>query len=401
MSTFFPSSRNLSINGGHFSHVEGDQHNHYDHASTSSAGGQMVINQGDRSTTMTVHVSGDQINQIVQQKEKERTKFDDVSGFVELADGGEAKILRSTQFRNVRQGDFCRLRDIGINRYLDCPYILRKHRCLNQCQCKKWKADRTICLAEVDGSPAEYTLSDSLQAFEEDFQTYSRALTSQVAQIYAIDLGSVPSLLLRNELVPLAYFEERHGVYSFVRSHLHMLLWRWKCGGEKVWIDSVRGVICHGPAGPDTRMQGWLGYGNMGLGNLPSTVDFLQEDTVVRFYASRKLREVDGMFIGGMAAKDSKPDHVPELVDPNTVEVVSTLSNTPIAIAARHDQTWNSLGDLLGRTLLENGLCRFRLGNGKWFVLLWGFNERAAWLSQAWSIFHALGITVENDLEAF
>ncbi|KAK1217685.1 hypothetical protein PQX77_019654 [Marasmius sp. AFHP31] len=403
MSTFFPSSRNFSINGGHFSHVGGDQHNHYNHASTSSADGQMLITQGESSTTMTVHVNGNQINQIVQQKEKERTKFDDVSGFVELADGGEAKILCSTQFRNVRQGDFCRLRDIGINRYLDCPHILQKHRCSNQCQRKKWKVDRAICLAEVDGSPGKvytavsYSGPDARKAFEEDFQMYSRALTSQVAQIYAIDLGSVPSLLLRNELVPLAHFEERLSL--FIRLYLHILFWQWKCKAEEVWIDSVRGVICHGPAGPDTRMHMWLRDDNMRLGNLPSTVEFLQEDAVLRFFASRKSREVDWMFIEWMGSL--YPDYMPELVNPNAAEVISTLSNTPIAIAACHDQTWDSLGDLLERTLLENGLCRFRLGNGKWFELVWGLDARDAWLLQAWSVFHALGITVKDNLEAF
>ncbi|KAK1224347.1 hypothetical protein PQX77_012731 [Marasmius sp. AFHP31] len=147
-------------------------------------------------------------------------------------------------------------------------------------------------------------------------------------------------------------------------------------------------------------MQGWL-WDNIGMGDVPSTVDFLQEDAVVRFYASRKLREVDGMFIERMAAKNSQPDYVPKLVNPNTAEVVSTLSNTPIVIAARHDQTWNNLGDLLERTLLENGLCRFRLGNEKWFELWWGLDAQYAWLSQAWSIFHALEITVEDNLEAF
>ncbi|KAK1217987.1 hypothetical protein PQX77_019338 [Marasmius sp. AFHP31] len=365
MSTFFPNSRNFSINGGHFSHVGGDQHNHYNHASTSSAGGQMLITQGESSTMMTVHVSGDQINQIVQQKEKERTAFDD--------------------FRNVRQGDFCRLKDIGINWYRrDCPF------------------DRTICLAEVDGSPGKvytavsYSGPDARKAFEADFQTYSQVLSSQVVQIYAIDIGTVPSLLLRNELVPLAHFE-KHVSWS-VELHLCTLLWQWRCRGEEVWIDSARGIICRGPAGPDSNIRGWEWKE---LRDAPSTVDFFQEDVVLRFFSSQKSREVDRMLIVWMAAKNSYLDYVPELVNPNTAEVISTLSNTPIAIAARHDQTWNSLDNLLEETLVENGLFRFRLGNGRCFSMDWGLCAREAWLSQAWSVFHALGINVEDDLEAF
>ncbi|KAK1222546.1 hypothetical protein PQX77_014598, partial [Marasmius sp. AFHP31] len=317
---------------------------------------------------------------IVQQKEKERTAFDD--------------------FRNVRQGDFCRLRDIGINWYRrDCPCMLRRRRCWD-CKREKWKVDRTICLAEVDGSPGQvytavsYSGPDARKAFEADLQTYSRSLSSQVAQIYAIDIGTVPSLLLRNELVPLAHFEER--VSSFIELYLYILLWQWKCKGEEVWIDSVRGIICRGPAGPYSVIQGW----HTGIRDVPSTVDFLQEDIVLRFIASRKSREVDRMFIVWTVTKDMDPDDVPELVNPNMAEV-STLSNTPIAIAALHDQTWGSLGSLLEETLLENGLCRFRLGDGIELYTAWGLYAAEAWLSQAWSIFHALGITVEDDLEAF
>ncbi|KAK1236200.1 hypothetical protein PQX77_000555 [Marasmius sp. AFHP31] len=239
-------------------------------------------------------------------------------------------------------------------------------------------------------------LSDSLQAFEADFRTYSRSLSSQVAQIYAIDIGTVPSLLLRNELVPLAHFEER--LSWSVWLHLHTLLSQWGCDGEEMWIDSARGIICRGPAGPYSVIVG----GDLGIGDVPSTVDFLQEDAVVRFFASRKERGVDAMFIGWMVEKDPPSDYVPELVTPNAVEVILTLSDTPIAIAARpNDQNWRDRYNLLERTLLENGLFRFRLGDGRWFKLEWGLDAAGDWLSQAWSIFHTLGITVEDDLEAF
>ncbi|KAK1225158.1 hypothetical protein PQX77_011914 [Marasmius sp. AFHP31] len=101
-----------------------------------------------------------------------------------------------------------------------------------------------------------------------------------------------------------------------------------------------------------------------------------------------------------MAAENVHLDYVPKLLNPHAAEVVSTLSNTHIAIAAL--QTWSSLHNLSGGNLLENGLFRFRLGNERWFLIVWGsMNAQDAWLSQAWSVFHALGITVENDLEAF
>ncbi|KAK1224352.1 hypothetical protein PQX77_012736 [Marasmius sp. AFHP31] len=175
---------------------------------------------------MTVHVNGDQINQIVQQKEKERTEFDD--------------------FRNVMSGSG------GIN------------------------AGSVNLFTAVS-----YSGPDACKAFEADFRTYSRALSSQVAQIYAIDLGSVPSLLLRNELVPLAHIEGH--ISLSVQLHLLTLLRQWDCEGKEVWIDFARGIICRGPAGPESELGRWW---DIGVQDVPSTVDFLQEDVVLHFIAN-------------------------------------------------------------------------------------------------------------------
>ncbi|KAJ8088737.1 hypothetical protein PM082_013980 [Marasmius tenuissimus] len=182
MSTFFPDSQNFCINGGQFSHVGGDQHNHYGHAST-SMDGHVVLTQGSSSTMMTVH---------------EHTVFDD--------------------FRNLKRGDFARVRDIGVNQYpriCQCTEfmdLVREGWKCEACCCRK--ADMVFCLAEVDGSPGRvyttvsYNGPEARMAFKTDLQMYSGLLTSQVAQVYAIDIGTVPSLLLRNELVPYAHFAQ-------------------------------------------------------------------------------------------------------------------------------------------------------------------------------------------------
>ncbi|KAK1217715.1 hypothetical protein PQX77_019615 [Marasmius sp. AFHP31] len=84
MSDFFANAHNFSINGGTFSGVNGDQHNHYyertlqaSHLSTSRSGS---VTQGtsSRAITTTIHINGNQINnQIIEREEKELTKFDD------------------------------------------------------------------------------------------------------------------------------------------------------------------------------------------------------------------------------------------------------------------------------------------------------------------------------------
>ncbi|KAK1216084.1 hypothetical protein PQX77_021295 [Marasmius sp. AFHP31] len=79
MSTYFPDSRNLCINGGNFSHVGRDQHIHH----------------------------YNQINQILQQKEKEHTVFDDVSCFVELVGKHRAYIPLSSEMSSVATSPGC------------------------------------------------------------------------------------------------------------------------------------------------------------------------------------------------------------------------------------------------------------------------------------------------------
>ncbi|KAJ8089544.1 hypothetical protein PM082_014800 [Marasmius tenuissimus] len=84
MATFFPNAQNFSIDGGTFTGVNGDQHNHYYErtfqASHLSASPSESITQeaSSRTMTTTIHINGNQINnQIVQQEEKELTEFDD------------------------------------------------------------------------------------------------------------------------------------------------------------------------------------------------------------------------------------------------------------------------------------------------------------------------------------
>ncbi|KAK1218378.1 hypothetical protein PQX77_018940 [Marasmius sp. AFHP31] len=409
MSTFLPNSQNFSINGGQFSHVGRDQHNHYNNASASSADGQMDITQGTSSMTMMVHVSGDQINHIVQQEVKEHTVFDD--------------------FRNIKRGDFCRLRDIDAiqyprvcqcNKFTDLP-VREGWKC--EACCYWSKADRIFCLAEVDGSrpgqvytAVSYSGPDARIAFEKDFRRCTGVLNSRVAQVYAIDIGTVPSLLLRNELVPYAHFVKNLDLLGlwFVGG----LQMNWHCSPKELWIDSARGIICHGPVGPHT----WQG-GMASVLTTPSTVDLLQGDVFLRFFASQKSKEVDQLFINNLIkfSRGTAVTEVPGLVTPNTMRLFSALNHAPIAItpiAATHLQAGPPQLDygplardlffyrptLLDQTPLENGLMRsrFRFNEDKRLQrtrIKVGEDDRCAWMLQAWSIFHALGITLERDLQ--
>ncbi|KAJ8089568.1 hypothetical protein PM082_014824 [Marasmius tenuissimus] len=163
------------------------------------------------------------------------------------------------------------------------------------------------------------------------------------------------------------------------------------CRDEELWMDSSRGVICRGPEGPYTQLPGHV----LELKDLPPTAELLQEEVLVRFLASHKSKEADDAFMYAMDYASN--DDVPERVDRPTV--FSTRTETPIAVA---NNVWGSeMDNLVNGTCLENGFTRFQLvGDGE---LRLGLNLAAggAWLSQAWSVFHARGVSLEDDQEGF
>ncbi|KAK1223204.1 hypothetical protein PQX77_013927 [Marasmius sp. AFHP31] len=377
MSEFFSNAHNFSINGGTFSGVNGDQHNHYykrtvqaSHLSTSRSG---LIAQGtsSRAITTTIHINGNQINnQIVEREEKELTEFDD--------------------YRNLKRGDICRLRNI-------CQV-----RCDEDCHCgscRQWKQGvmKMICAAKVNGVEGEFTVvsytgPDARKVFEEEFHKLSRQLFSEAAQVYAIDKGTIPSMVLWHNLVPLVQLLSNVGV--LVQKYLKNLSIQWDCDHEEMWLDPTRGVVCRGPKGPPL----YIFVDELEIKGLPPTAELLQEEVLVRFLACQKSREADDAFMYVMSF-DQNGENVPEQVDRPTI--LSALTKTPIAVA---NNIWKDLEDnLVERTCLENGSTRFRLdgrldGDDRLWLWLNGDIEKA-WHSQASSVFHARGVSLEDDLK--
>ncbi|KAJ8089573.1 hypothetical protein PM082_014829 [Marasmius tenuissimus] len=188
-------------------------------------------------------------------------------------------------------------------------------------------------------------------------------------------------------LVPLAQLLENAGVLS--QMYLGRLHDDWECAYGEMWMDPTRGVVCRGPKGPDS----YILFSALRFKDLPSTAELLQEDVLARFLASHKSKEADDAFMRAMCYA-SMYDMTGRVDRPT---VFSTRTETPIAVA---NNVWRSLEDnLVERTCLEHGWTRFRLdGDGR---LSLGLNMDAekAWLLQAWSVFHARGVSLENDQE--
>ncbi|KAK1223201.1 hypothetical protein PQX77_013924 [Marasmius sp. AFHP31] len=381
MSTFFPDAQNLTITGGVISHVEGDQHNYYrqrisqaSEASTSSSPfasslGPIAQATSSSTTTTTVQINGNQYNQIIQREEKAHTEFDD--------------------FRNVKRGDIYRIRNI-------CQVLghCKGHQWWEECQCPR-EVIKTFCTAKLIGVEGEFTTvnysgRDAQKVFEEEFLKLSRIQFAEASQVFAIANGTIPSMVLWHNLIPLAQFKEHVGRWGF--RYLESLRRQLGCRDEELWIDSSRGVICHGPKGPSSSFPGyWLKFKD-----LPPTAELLQDEVLLRFLGCQKSREADDAFMGIMF--DTGIDkNVPKWVDRPTI--FSALTKTPIAVT---NNVWTSSEDnLVERTCLENGWTRFRLDGDGWPTLDLNKDINRAWLSQTSSVFHARGVSLDNDLEDF
>ncbi|KAK1226382.1 hypothetical protein PQX77_010644 [Marasmius sp. AFHP31] len=375
-STFFPDAHDFSVFDSSFNHIQGNQYNYTNPqipSSSTSLHGTSIAEQTTLTTTMVNNFNGNQINKIVKRRKKTPTEFDD--------------------FRIVKRGDICKYQDV-------VQFSSNQEQqwwCDPDCQCESCQQQtftKTVCIGKVEGTRGTFTVMSysgpgGRKAFEKDFRKYSSIVSSGVPQMYAVDIGSIPSILYWNELVPAVVLKGNLGMIG--QTYLYSLRWIWKCKVEELWMDSARGVICCGPEGPDPDLP----YSELVIEDMPSTVDLLQEDVCLRFMASCKSKQVDRVFVAGSISAGSDVV-VPESFDQPTV--ISALTQTPIAVG---NNVWGS-NDLVERKVLESGLTRFRVvGEGGWFELWWNGGMEKAWLCQALAVFHARGIGLDDDLSVY
>ncbi|KAJ8087625.1 hypothetical protein PM082_006458 [Marasmius tenuissimus] len=364
-STFFPNAQGFHISGGSFSHVQGDQYNHTALPIPSSSSADPSFSLIDETTTSRImavyNVNGNQVNQVIQHERKEPTEFDD--------------------YRIVKRGDICIYRDVCV------------HDTHRRCQCDECQqaVTKTVCIAKVNGAQGKFTVMSysgpgGRKAFEKDFRKFSNMVTSSVPQMYAVDIGSVPSILYWNELVPAVVLKGNLGRLG--QTYLYSLRNKWHCTEEELWMDPARGIICPGPEGPYPALPMLIFESE----DIPSTVDLLQDDVCMRFMASCRSKEVDRVFLHGIRSTGSDVA-VPEKFDQPTV--FSVLTQTPIAVA---NNLWESeRDDLAERKVLANGLTRFRVVGGGGFWLDLNEDVEEAWLCQAPRVFRAQGISLGDD----
>ncbi|KAK1234311.1 hypothetical protein PQX77_002487, partial [Marasmius sp. AFHP31] len=291
-------------------------------------------------------------------------------------------------YRNVKSGDFYRLEDVCVTEYPREAW---------------WyygpKVDKAICAVEVIGTEGRFTSvtyrgPDAHRVFKEDFRKFSQARSSKSsAQVFAVDVGTVPSLLFWHGLLPISHFERSLGWLGGI--YIYNLCSKLCCSERELWVDFAQGVICEGPEGPMSDI-GWMDE-DLEAEKLPLTAEMLQEDVFLRFLASQKSKKVDRLFLWAKCWNSKDDDKsVPEWFDQPTI--FSTLTATPIAVA---NNVWTHGWGFTERKALENGLTRFRLeGDGSELSLRLNFAAEA-WLSQSSNIFQSCGISLDDDLSVY
>ncbi|KAL0567534.1 hypothetical protein V5O48_014457 [Marasmius crinis-equi] len=234
----------------------------------------------------------------------------------------------------------------------------------------------------------QYSGERAEEAWKRDFRQFGGIRRPDNTQLVAINLSSIPMLILTGDLVPLAHLESRVG--KMVQAYLKALARQMGCwGNDTLWMDRSRGVFCRGPRGPECRILHGFDFEE-----LPSDAELLKEDVLLR-YLSLRSRNQDRGVVQGLSFA---PTGVSQ-IKVNRPTVISTLTGTILAVGSGGwKEEWRTcLGE---RQELANRTTRFTMHHNRQRLEL-GLNwseANEAWIAQALSIFHAHGISPEEDL---
>ncbi|KAL0569181.1 hypothetical protein V5O48_012789, partial [Marasmius crinis-equi] len=266
-----------------------------------------------------------------------------------------------TVYDQVLQGDIHRTEDFGVHEYRRRWYD------------REPRFKKTICAAEVIGlegrvfTVMSYTGPEAHEAFEEDFQKYSRTLTASPFQVYGINTN-VPTVLFYN------------------------------AAGEALGQCGILGKEIS--AGVDSPAQLLSQRDLVGSeeGDAVSRAGGAREGNCLPYLASLKARDVDRGVVKAIAGERSRPWPKVEVYQPT---ICSASTNATVAVGGGlWEACWNN--DLGEREVMENGANRFMLkGKEDRFSVRIDRVEPAVWMSQALSVFHARGISLDDDLRQF
>ncbi|KAF9263830.1 hypothetical protein L218DRAFT_958973 [Marasmius fiardii PR-910] len=342
-------------------------------------------------TTTCNHVQGSQINnytyqyQIFEQREKEHTIYD--------------------EYHKVISGDVYKFPDIFQGTDSHDSYSSGEYRI--------FKAKTMICHAEVQGrqgfTMVSYKGEHAKELWEHDFRQFAEQRDARKIQLFGINHhSSIPFLIFHSELIPVAQIQDRiqdkmtrrltGGYLMIISKMLGTFPW---C----IWLDSKTGALIHGTEGPDAHWHPFY----LSSTTPPSNLTFLQKDVFWQYLLQLpKNQEPDNMVVEICCSMYIELEHViRKTLSPDQCQpmVVSTLTNSPIAIGSPiwDIHVFGQGSSKPERTMWQDGTTRFSFAGfeASEFSLHHGFHPEHMWFTQALSVFHHLGISLDEDLSQF
>ncbi|KAF9262446.1 hypothetical protein L218DRAFT_405676 [Marasmius fiardii PR-910] len=207
--------------------------------------------------------------------------------------------------------------------------------------------------------------------------------------LFGYNKSSVPSLIFYGELIPIVHVE----VGLVGRLYFGLLKKALGCLRNELWMDPTKGSFCRGPVGP--KCVEW--FDEFGLITIPSDVEFLKEDILIRYLSGIKH---DFGLIWAHVYYSGHVECLKEISSGCHSQIISSLTNSTIAF--NRNVRWDSFEGCVhseGRT--ADGATRFLLTDRGRYIKVNSTGETFSWLSQAPNVFHAHNIRFDGDLSNF
>ncbi|KAF9255373.1 hypothetical protein L218DRAFT_991915 [Marasmius fiardii PR-910] len=335
-------------------------------------GGANNYVQGDQNIYHTItHVTH-------QQQEKELTIYD--------------------EFYNIKLGAVHRIRNVHCMGYSQqCNPTGRK-----SWETGRLRVERMICIATVHGeqelrfTDVSYRGPDAKKAWKKDFKQFSRISDAMKWQLFGINQSSVPHLIFHGDLVPIVNFWD--GLGRLGQIYISTLAFNLRCDKSAMWIDPKQGTLIYGLPGSD-RMLHRKNF--LSIKALPPSAEFLQEDVCWQYFSNLpRIREFDREVIimhhsisevqGEISTSTNQPYVLSSLTDSRIV-----IGNGVWTITERCFESPVIMADGRTRfTLTDQNVSEFSLHSLQYLNI-------SAWLSQASSVFHSLGVSMDEDLSHY
>ncbi|KAG7097878.1 hypothetical protein E1B28_005189 [Marasmius oreades] len=219
-------------------------------------------------------------------------------------------------------------------------------------------------------------------------------------QLFGINRSSVPLLIFYGELVPIAHFWDRLG--AFGRGYVLTLACRiWYCSPTTVWIDSEQGTLIRGLEGPNHYLGDADAFNHNVVKSLPSSVELLDEDVCFRYFSQFPLgKGFDRDAIDIIHSMSERGAAGSPVINRPRPHVLSSKTDSLITVGSI---VWENYGCFGDQVVMTDGRTRFTLTDSDKDprLHLCSDVDQNSWMSQASSVFHRLGISLDDDLSPY